>query len=75
MIMKSLSRCCATGLTASGHLQWSPSLRVVVVCSRTRTEAGREQPYSRCGGLYMLGPGSGTIRRCGPVRVGVSLWL
>jgi hypothetical protein len=27
-----------------------------------------------CGDLYMLGPGSGTIRRCGPVRVGVSLW-
>ena len=24
--------------------------------------------------LYMLGPGSGTIRRCGPVGVDVSLW-
>ena len=24
--------------------------------------------------LYMLGPGSGTIRRCGLVGVGVSLW-
>ena len=22
----------------------------------------------------MLGPGSGTIKRCGPVGVGVSLW-
>ena len=28
-----------------------------------------------CDGLYMLGPGSGTIRGCGPVGVGVSLWL
>ena len=26
-------------------------------------------------GLYMLCPGSGTIRRCGPVGVGVSLWV
>jgi len=25
-------------------------------------------------GLSMLGPGSGTIRRCGLVGVGVSLW-
>jgi hypothetical protein len=24
--------------------------------------------------LYMLGPGGGTIRRCDPVGVGVSLW-
>ena len=27
-----------------------------------------------CHGLYMLGPGSDTIRRCDPVGVGVSLW-
>ena len=27
-----------------------------------------------CDGLYMLGSGSGTIRRCGLVEVGVSLW-
>jgi hypothetical protein len=26
-----------------------------------------------CDGLYMLSPGSGTIRRCGPVEVGMSL--
>jgi hypothetical protein len=26
-----------------------------------------------CSGLYMLSPGSGTIRGCGPVGVGVSL--
>jgi hypothetical protein len=25
-----------------------------------------------CGGLYVLGPGSGTIRRCGFVGIGVS---
>lgn len=27
-----------------------------------------------CNGLYMLGLGSGTTRKCGPVRLGVSLW-
>ena len=26
-----------------------------------------------CDGLYVLGPGSGTIRKYGPVGVGVSL--
>ena len=28
-----------------------------------------------CDGLYMLSPGSGTIRRCGLVGVGVSMWV
>jgi hypothetical protein len=28
-----------------------------------------------CDGLYMLGPGNGTIKRCGSVGVGVSLWV
>jgi hypothetical protein len=28
-----------------------------------------------CDGLYMLGPGSSTFRRCGLVGVGVSLWI
>ena len=27
-----------------------------------------------CGGLNMLGPGSGTIRRCGLVEGSMSLW-
>jgi hypothetical protein len=27
-----------------------------------------------CDGLYLLGPGSGTTRRYGPVGVSVSLW-
>jgi hypothetical protein len=27
-----------------------------------------------CSGLHMLGPGSGTIRRCGLVEGSVSLW-
>ena len=30
---------------------------------------------AHCNGLYMLSPGSGTIWRCGPVGVGVSLWV
>jgi hypothetical protein len=28
-----------------------------------------------CDGLHMLGPGSLTIKRFGPVGVGVSLWV
>jgi hypothetical protein len=32
------------------------------------------QRMTHCDGLYMFGPGSGTIRRCGLVGVGVSLW-
>jgi hypothetical protein len=31
------------------------------------------RPGSECDGLYMLGPGSSTIKRCGLVGVGVSL--
>jgi hypothetical protein len=34
---------------------------------------GRQERY--CAGLHMLGSESGTIRRCGPVGVGVSLWM
>jgi hypothetical protein len=29
---------------------------------------------SNCDSLHMLGPGSGTIRKCGHVGVGESLW-
>jgi hypothetical protein len=28
-----------------------------------------------CDGLYTLGPGSGTVGRCGLVGVGVALWV
>jgi hypothetical protein len=28
-----------------------------------------------CDGWNMLSPGNGTIRSCGPVGVGVSLWV
>jgi hypothetical protein len=28
-----------------------------------------------CDGWYVFGPGSGTIIRCGPVGVGVLLWV
>ena len=31
--------------------------------------------YTHCGGLNTLGPGSGSIKRCGLVGVGVSLWV
>lgn len=28
----------------------------------------------RCDGSYMLGPGSGIIRVCSPVKIGVAYW-
>ena len=31
--------------------------------------------FAQCGGLYVFGPESGTIRRCGLVGVGVSPWV
>jgi hypothetical protein len=51
----------------------------VCVCDRER-ERERERErcmlvITHCDGLYMPVPGSGTIRRCGPVGVGVSLWV
>jgi hypothetical protein len=38
---------------------------------RRNSQGSRE---ARCDGLYMLGPGSDTVGRCGLVGVGVSLW-
>jgi len=35
----------------------------------------KEKLIGNYDGLHMLGPGSGTIRRCGLVGVGVSLWV
>jgi hypothetical protein len=35
----------------------------------------RTEEVTRCGGLYTLGSGSGTVRRCGLVGVGVALWV
>jgi hypothetical protein len=40
--------------------------------NRLTNKDGRDG-YRVCGGLNMLGPGSGTIRRYGPVGVGVAL--
>ena len=35
---------------------------------------GKTSPLEECDGLYVLDPGNGTTRVCGPVGVGVSLW-
>jgi hypothetical protein len=44
----------------------------VYVCEKPRTTWNI---VSLCDGFYMLYPGSGTIRRCGLVGVGVSQWV
>ena len=38
-----------------------------------KTAALKPSSLSPCGGLNMLGPGSGTIRRCGLFAVGEAL--
>jgi hypothetical protein len=38
-----------------------------------RAVSSEERCIACCDGLYMLGPGSGTIRRRGPVGVGVTV--
>ena len=35
-------------------------------------DASQHEDNGHCDGLYMLSPGSGTIRRCSPVQVGVA---
>jgi hypothetical protein len=44
---------------------------VIFLCDLSLTFTSR-YPLPPCGGLNMLGPGSGTIRRCILVGVGVS---
>ena len=38
------------------------------------TESPQKTKKARCDGLYILGPGSGTIWKCGLVGIGVT-WL
>jgi hypothetical protein len=40
-----------------------------------RKQREKDEEVRVCYGLHMLSPGSGAIRRCGPVGVGVSLWV
>jgi hypothetical protein len=39
---------------------------------KTNKQTNKQKSKSNCDGLYILGPGSGTIWRCGLVRIGVS---
>lgn len=49
-----------------------PFLCVLLTSSPGQTATSQAQADD---GVYMLGPGSGIIRGCGPVGVGVSLWV
>ena len=40
-----------------------------------KTQAEAVEIVEGCGGLYILGQGSGTIWRCDLVGVGVPLWV
>jgi hypothetical protein len=50
---------------------WAPLLLHCLVLSKGLF-AMKQQFWD---GLYMLGPGSGAVKRCGPVGIGVSLWV
>jgi hypothetical protein len=43
-----------------------------LICLNRPMEGGGRQGVE-CAGLFMLDSGSGTVRRCGPVGVGVAL--
>jgi len=73
----------ASGLVSESSLQpgfsqsdSNPSLFFTLGVCRGFSESCQfqELPESHCNGLHELGPGSGTIRRCGPVGGSVSLW-
>jgi hypothetical protein len=50
---------------------WAPTIGIWQLFPEESTEPAADPG---CDGLYMLGPGGGTIRRCGLVGVGVPLW-
>jgi len=47
---------------------------LLFVCLFVFLSNRNEKMIHTCDGLYMLGPGTSTTRRCSPVGVGVSLW-
>jgi hypothetical protein len=54
----------------------SPGTEVTEDCTATTVGELNPAPLKeQCHGLYILGPGSGTIWRCYLVGVGVSLWV
>ena len=59
--------------SASARFSGFLFLRHVVTQEKGLSEAEWTRPLDLCDGLYMLGLGNGTIRRCGPVGVGVVL--
>jgi hypothetical protein len=58
------------------HQWFYPGKNLDWVTSKARGRSQKAQPeFLFCDGLHMLGPGTGTIRRYGPVGVGLSLWV
>jgi hypothetical protein len=57
------------------YLAYASTLLIITEGSQDRnsSRAGtwRQELIQRCDGLYVLGPGSCTIRRCGLVGIGV----
>ena len=61
---------------AEGRVYCSLQLEGVVLVLQRGTDSSRSVKLQRTSDdLHVLGPGSGTIGRCGPVGVGVSLWV
>ena len=67
--------CTSQRLEQNGvHLAYAWDLYALLVCCMVASSLWKHLVLSVCDGLYMLGPGNVTIRRCGLVGVGVSLW-
>ena len=62
-------------VTVRGQLAEVSSLFTIMCIPGTelRSSVLAASIFTNCGGLNMLGPGRGTIRRCGLVGVGVAL--
>ena len=61
-------------LTKALSPHWGPDLQHVSPWKiGTALACTRPQAQQQCGGLNMLGPGNDTIRRCGPLGMGVVL--
>ena len=62
-----------------GTLEVGLNVFCIMLCLPLPQTALFEQAYEvqgvECDGLYVLGPGSGTISRCDLVGIGVSLWV
>ena len=57
----------------SAMLLYNDNIIIIIINNNRTKEIKLCISQGSCYGLYVLSPGSGTIRRCGPVEVSVTL--